>query len=101
MVLDISIKKCKERHGEDPYEFQHIVSVNNGQGYIECTCMKFTGGRVLDSYCPRALHACCVDQVSDQYLVKRWSKGIKMVKSIFWKNMGVRSLWYALMFRRC
>ena len=37
----------------------------------------FTEVGILCSYCLRVLHACCVEQVSDSYIIRRWCKGIK------------------------
>jgi len=32
---------------------------------------------ILCSHCLRVLYVCCVDRVSDQYVVKRWCKRIE------------------------
>ena len=37
----------------------------------------FTEVGILCSHCLRVLHACCVEQVSDKYITRRWCKGIK------------------------
>ena len=62
------VRSGNECHEEEPYQFKRIISVNDEQGYIECTCVKFTKVGVLYSNYLRVLHTCCVDKVH-----KRWS----------------------------
>ena len=71
-----------EPHREELYEFQHIITLNNAQGFLECSCKMFTEVGILSSHCLRVLHACCVDEVLDQYIINRWWKGIKYGQSI-------------------
>ena len=71
------VRSGSEGHGEEPYEFKQVVSFNNEQGYIECSCMKFIEVGILCSHCLQVLHACCVDKVLHQYVLKWWCKEIK------------------------
>ncbi|KAJ8426138.1 hypothetical protein Cgig2_022435 [Carnegiea gigantea] len=36
------IRFARESHGEEPYEFQHIVNFNKEEGVVECSCKMFT-----------------------------------------------------------
>jgi len=63
--------------GGELVKFKHVVSPNSKRGLIKCTCMEFIEIGILCSHCLRVLHVCCVGQVLDHYVVKRWCKGIK------------------------
>ncbi|KAJ8424952.1 hypothetical protein Cgig2_018759 [Carnegiea gigantea] len=71
------IKFARESHGEEPYEFRHIVNFNKEEGVVECSCKMFTEVGILCYHCLRVLHACCVEHVPNRYIIKRWCKGIK------------------------
>ena len=59
----------------------------------------FTEVGILCSYCLRVLHACCVEQVPDQYIIRRWCKGIKdgqnleLVSPTGKEHVGCSSVW--------
>ncbi|KAJ8420607.1 hypothetical protein Cgig2_028634 [Carnegiea gigantea] len=36
------IRFARESHGEEPYEFSHIVNFNKEEGVVECSCKIFT-----------------------------------------------------------
>ncbi|KAJ8424456.1 hypothetical protein Cgig2_016223 [Carnegiea gigantea] len=61
---------------------------------------------VGSSSCDRVLHACCVEQVPDQYINKRWYKGIKdgqnldSGKSVGKKPMVCSSVWKMQVMRK-
>ena len=71
------IRVARESHGEELYEFQHIVTFNKDEGVIECSYKMFTEVRTLCSHCPKVLHTCCVEQVPTRCIIRRWCKGIK------------------------
>ena len=55
------IRVAKESHGEEPYEFRHIVTFNKEQPVVECACKMFTEVEILCSHYLRVLHACYVE----------------------------------------
>ncbi|KAJ8428960.1 hypothetical protein Cgig2_003291 [Carnegiea gigantea] len=70
------IRVARESHGEEPYQFRHVVTFNKDKGVVECSCKMFTEVGILCSPLS-VLHACCVEQVPGRYIIRRWCKGIK------------------------
>ena len=62
----LGLELGRDSHGVDPYEVCHIVTYNRDEGVVDCTCKMFLEVGILCSHCLRVLHACCVEQVSDQ-----------------------------------
>ncbi|KAJ8420929.1 hypothetical protein Cgig2_017125 [Carnegiea gigantea] len=54
---------------------------------------------IESSSCSMVLHACCVEQVPDQYIIRRWCKGIKDGQTLDFgtsngkDNVGCSSVW--------
>ncbi|KAJ8442023.1 hypothetical protein Cgig2_007861 [Carnegiea gigantea] len=61
---------------------------------------------VESSSCAMVLHVCCVKQVPDQYIIRRWSKGIKDGQTVDWgtyngkEHVGCSSVWKMQMMRK-
>ncbi|KAJ8440394.1 LOW QUALITY PROTEIN: hypothetical protein Cgig2_019383 [Carnegiea gigantea] len=92
------VRVARESHGKESYEFRDIITFNKEQGVVECTYIMFTEVGILCSHCLRMLHARCVEQVPDQYISKRWCKGIDgqnldFKKSTGKEHMGCSSVW--------
>ncbi|KAJ8432249.1 LOW QUALITY PROTEIN: hypothetical protein Cgig2_013902 [Carnegiea gigantea] len=98
------IRFARESHGEELYEFRHIVNFNKEEGVIECSCQMFSEVGILCSHCLRVLHACCVEHVPDRYIIKRQCKGIKdghSLESLTGEdNVGCSSVWKMQMLRK-
>ena len=71
------IRFARESHGEETYEFRHIVNFNKEEGIVEYSCKMFTEVEILCFHCLRVLYVYCVEHVPDRYIIKRWCKGIK------------------------
>jgi len=100
------VRVSTEPHGEEPFEFRHFVTFNKEHGIVECTCKMYSEVGILCSHCLRVLHACCVERVPDQYINKRWCKGIKdgqildLGKSTGKEPMVCSSVWKIQMMRK-
>ncbi|KAJ8435720.1 hypothetical protein Cgig2_002677 [Carnegiea gigantea] len=100
------VRVARESYREELYEFLHIVTFNKEQVVVECTCKIFIVVEILCSHCLRVLHACCVEQVLDQYKTRGWCKGIKdgqnldLGKSAGKEHMGCSSVWIMQMMRK-
>ncbi|KAJ8436534.1 LOW QUALITY PROTEIN: hypothetical protein Cgig2_026649 [Carnegiea gigantea] len=71
------IRDARESHREESYEFRHIITFNKDEGVVECTYKMFIEVGILCSHYLRVLHACCIKQVPDEYIIRRWCKDIK------------------------
>jgi len=93
------IRVARESHGEEPYDFRYIVTFNKDESVVECTCKMFTEVGILCSYCLRVLYTCCVEQVPDQYIIRRLCKCIKdgqnleLGTSTGKEHVGCSSVW--------
>ena len=61
--------------------FHHTVIYNKAQGIIECSRKMFTEVGILCKHCLRVMHACCVANIPEKYLRKRWCKTIEECQS--------------------
>ncbi|KAJ8437274.1 hypothetical protein Cgig2_010099 [Carnegiea gigantea] len=61
---------------------------------------------VENSSCAMVRHACCVEQVPDQYIIRRWCKGIKDGRTLDFgtsnskDHVGCSSVWKMQMMRK-